>query len=83
MTALSYEDINEIYLELDGERELILTYCTEEELESGLSWDKLLEIAQERDEEAANQLEEDYSELEIAIEDEEDFEDDYDEELEE
>lgn len=83
MTALSYEDINEIYLELDGERELILTYCTEEELESGLSWDKLLEIAQERDEEAANQLEEEYSELEIAIEDEEDFEDDYDEELEE
>jgi len=55
-----YEDVKELYDELDGEMELVLAYCGETELES-LPWEELVELAEQRDEEAAAELEAEFN----------------------
>ncbi len=53
---MRFEDIQELYEEMDGELELVKAYCNEEELEN-LPWEDLLEIAKDRDEDVAASIE--------------------------
>jgi len=55
---MNFEDVVTLKEELDINMELVKTYCSEEEM-NYMSWEELVDLAKDRDDEAAQELEND------------------------
>lgn len=64
---MKFSEVEALHKEVDAEMELILAYCEENELEN-LPWDDLLELAKDRDEEAASVFEAEMEEQTLDLE---------------